>query len=303
MKKIIITGGSGLLGSHIAKTLQQHNYEPALLTRRQNSKIPYRQFLWDPKAGTIDENVFKECDAIMHLAGANVAGNRWTKAYKEEIISSRVESARLLHNTMDRIQKKIKAFISASASGYYPANATILLEEHMPPADSFLGATCRQWEAAADTFQSNADRVVKFRIGIVLSAQGGALQVMHRSMPFRVSGIFGNGRQIYPWIHIADAAHMFMYALQQPLQGAYNAVAPETSSLLDIISNLEQAIGHKTLHLPAPQFVLRTLLGEFADSLYASQHISSKKITDAGYRFQYPTLQQAIRSLYGSKPC
>ncbi len=298
MKQVVVTGGTGLLGKRICKLLVEQDYEPLLLTRKINPALPYKQFLWNPILQNIDERVFEDCYAIIHLAGAGVANQRWTNKYKQEIISSRVLSAKLLYNTLQKLGRKVQAFISSSAVGIYPANTHTLLTESSSPSNSFLGQTCLQWEQSADQFSTHAERIVKLRIGIVLSREGGALKEIYRTMPFGISGIFGNGKQIYPWIHIEDVARMFLFALQQSLHGTYNAAAPEKAAYLDIIAAIEKSTHHKTLHLPAPQFALNLALGEFANTLYASQHVSAQKIMDKGFEFQYPTLQKAINSLF-----
>lgn len=297
MKQVVISGGTGLLGKHVCQLLLKHKYEPLLLTRNINTALPYKQFLWNPKLQRIDEQVFENVYAIIHLAGTGVADQRWTKAYKNEIVNSRVQSARLIIQTLQEKKINIHAFISASAVGYYGSHPNKTFTETDAPARDFLGQTCVQWEATADEAASVAQHVAKLRIGIVLAKEGGAFKKIYQPMRYGIAGIFGSGHQFYPWIHIDDVANMFVYTLEQNLQGVYNAVAPQHNTFHDIIRAIELSAKRKTLHLPAPKFMLKLALGEFAETLYASQKVSSQKITDAGFRFTNPQLNEAVASL------
>ena len=311
MLTVMITGGTGLLGKALSNYLSNHGYHVIILSRQVNTvfikqpseptKGTLQYARWDIKNKEIDLQAFRETDYIIHLAGAGVMDKKWTKAYKQEIVNSRVESSKLLLNTLITVPNHVKAFIGASAIGFYgedkqPPRAFV---EEDPPASGFLAETCSRWEESTQSVtQLNIRRVI-LRIGIVLSKEGGALRSFMKPMRFRVAPILGNGKQMVSWIHIADLCRMILFAIEnEQVQGYYNAVAPEPINNL----TLNKALASKmkgSFYFPfhVPSFLLKWLLGEKSIEVLKSTTVSSEKIQKEGFRFDYPTIDIALNEL------
>jgi uncharacterized protein (TIGR01777 family) len=288
-QKVLITGGTGLIGQAVIKLLQQEGYEPVLLSRSAgNGQI--KTYQWNVSRSEIDTMAIQQADHIIHLAGASVAGRRWTKKYKQEIIDSRVRSAEVLREALIKSNHKVKSFICPSGIGWFGERGNDTVTEEQEPGTDFLADVCRQWEAAADALTDVADRVVKLRTGIVLSPNGGALPQMTMPMKFRISIIFGSGQQYYSWIHIDDIARMYIFALQNNISGVFNAVAPNPVSYNELIAVIEKARNIHTLKIHLPLSFLKIPLGEFAETLYQSIKVSAAKIQESGFVFEKPTL-------------
>ena len=238
MATIIITGGTGLIGKELAKALLEKGYHVIILSRRPADKqitgnLSYAN--WNVEQQTIDKEAIGAADYIIHMAGAGVADKRWTKKRKQEIISSRVESSKLIVDSLKTISNKIKAVISASAIGWYGPDSVISdpdpFTENNPADDSFLGNTCKQWEESIEPVTGLGKRLVKLRTGIVLSKKGGALKEFIKPLKFGIAAILGNGKQIISWVHIDDLVSMFIAAIEnENINGVYNAVAPNPVS-------------------------------------------------------------------------
>lgn len=299
MPKVIISGGTGLIGQELCRQLEKKGYEAAILTRKPSKPNEYQ---WDVGAQTIDERVLDGAVGIIHLAGAAVADKAWTAARKAEIIDSRVNSAALLFDTLKKYPHRITAFLSASAVGWYGDGGDRWQTEDRPAGNDFLGEVCRKWESAADRFGDLGLRVAKLRIGIVLSRAGGALPKMGLPARFGIGGYFGSGQQYMPWIHIEDLAALFIHALENDtMHGPYNACAPEPITQKAMMCAIAKAHGMPCLPVPAPAFVLRTLLGERAGLLLNSNRCSAEKTARTGFRFQYTGIDEALRSIYQNK--
>jgi len=304
METVLITGGTGMVGKHITSFLLQQGYAVIILTRKlpeQQSTANTSYALWNVETKMIDTDAVQQADHIIHLAGAGVMDKKWTAAYKQEIIDSRVKSAQLIIETLSNISNKVKTVISASAIGWYGADTVPpkpFTEE--APADShFLGEVCRLWEAAMEPVTALNIRLVKLRIGIVLSLDGGALQEFIQSLKFGVASILGNGRQVVSWVHIDDLASLCLFALQHTgLNGSYNAVAPApvtNKALMTLLAKKRN--GSRFIKLPVPAFMLKLLLGGRSIEILKSATVSSKKIQAAGFHFKYETLQPALNDL------
>ncbi len=255
------------------------------------------EFHWDVEAMQMDEAAFENVDAIIHLAGAGVADARWTTARKQEILQSRVQSTRLLFQTLSKVPHQVKTIVAASAVGYYgDCGATVVHENH-PPANTFLADVCRQWENEVQQFASLGIREVRCRIGIVLSKHGGALPELSKSMAVGVAGYFAKSPLYYPWIHIDDVCGIMLHAIENTeIQGAYNTVSPNPLPLKTLMQNIIEGLAKKAVLLPAPPFALKLAMGEMAEMLLSSQRCSAAKIMKAGYRFQYAHVLDAIRA-------
>lgn len=229
MKTILITGASGLIGSHLTSLLLGSGYRVLHLGRSNPKNGRIETFIWNISKSIIDDNAVKQADYIIHLAGAGITDKRWTKERKEEITSSRTKSTRLLFESIQRNNRKPQAFISASAIGFYGAvTQEKIFTEDEPAGTEFLGTCCKLWEASVDQLSSLNIRIVKIRVGVVLASDGGAMPLIARPVRFGLGAAIGSGKQHIPWIHIDDICGIFLKAIEDiEMHGAYNAVAPE----------------------------------------------------------------------------
>jgi uncharacterized protein len=309
MKTVVVTGGTGLIGTELIKHLIRHNYQVVVLTRDPQKATAKSKFgnhvsyaAWNVKSGTVDEAALAQADYIIHLAGANVVAKKWTAAYRKEIVDSRVKSSELLINTLRRINHHVTAFISSSATGWYgadkPGTAKPFTEE-APPATDFLGETCRLWEQSAQPVEQLGIRRVSLRTGIALSKKGGALAEFLKPLKLGVAGVLGSGRQMVSWIHIADLCDMYIYALEhEHVRGSYNAVAPHPVTNEQLTLALAHAQrGRLFVKMPVPAFVLKLMMGERSEEVLKSTTVSAQKIQAAGFQFQWPEIKGAIKNL------
>lgn len=297
METVLITGGSGLIGKHLTSMLLNEGFEVIHLSRKKNSTQGIRVFEWNPEKNFIDTKALNEADHIIHLAGATVA-KYWTASYKKKLINSRVKTARLLFDYLSQNQNKVKSFISSSAVGYYGNREEQRLEEQEKPGNDFLSEICLRWEEAAREFKELNKRVTIIRTGIVLAREGGTLPSLNKSLRFGIAPIFGSGNQYYPWIHIHDVCRIYHFALSNSsVSGAFNAVAPDPARFRDLMNSIGEAAGKRKLNFPVPSIVLKIILDGFGYSLLNSLRCSSQKIEDAGFRFRYPQLKDALRDL------
>lgn len=296
---VLITGGSGLIGKYLTSLLLSEGYNVSHLSRKAISSGKVRVFGWDPEKGILDPAVLNGIDYVIHLAGANIGEKRWTKRRKEEIVTSRVESVRLLHKTITDSKIQLKAFISASAVGYYGTiTSDKIFTEEGPPATDFLGSTCRLWEEGADLFVNSGIRTVKIRTAVVLEKSDSALSKM--MMPAKLGFLVqtGNGRQYMPWIHIDDLCNIYMKAIVDPsMSGAYNAVSPQHVTHKEFVRTLAKVIHRPVFPIPVPSFVLKAVLGEMSDVVLKGSRMSSAKISNSGYVFLYPELVGALKEV------
>jgi hypothetical protein len=295
MSKILITGASGLVGTRLTELLLEQGYEVVHLGRTaRQGKVPC--FRWNIESGTIDEQAFENVEAVVHLAGAGVADKPWTPKRKLEILESRTHSTALLAKYLIH-QPQVKTVVSASAIGYYGFGlSTEELTEASNPGTDFLASVVKAWEAEVDKIENK--RIVKLRIGIVLSEKGGALKELAQPIRWNVGAPLGSGTQMTSWIHLDDLCRMFIFALtNENMQGAYNATGLAAVSNKELTRAIAQQL-HKPLWLPAiPAFVLKMLLGEMADMILYGSVVSSSKIQKAGFTFHYPTLDAALAHL------
>ena len=297
MKTILITGGTGLIGKALTQLLQKEGFAVTYLSRKRSNGKP-KSFYWNIVTQEIDDDAITGADYIIHLAGANVAGHRWTTKYKQEIRESREQGAALIYSTLERNPNKVQAVISASAIGYYGERGDEWLNENEPPETDFLGTTCIQWESSVQKISALSKRVVLLRTGIVLAKEGGALPPLVRPLLFGIAPIFGSGHQYYPWIHIHDVCRMYLHAvLNESMSGAYNSTAPEPEQYIDLMNQLAATLGKWKVNVPVPMPVLQLALGDFVKTLSMSTRCSAKKILATGFEFRYPQLKSALMNL------
>ena len=305
---VLITGGSGLVGKILTKALIEKGYQVIILTRTTNDKTPSASVsyaAWDVKKQQIELQALQSADYIIHLAGAGVVEKKWTDAYKKEIVESRTESSRLIYEALKNNTNKVKAIVSASAIGWYGAdiNPVKTFTETDAADDSFLGNTCRLWEANIEPVTSLGKRLVKLRTGIVLSNDGGALVEFKKTIRLGVAAILGNGKQIVSWIHIDDLCNLFIAGIEnENLSGSYNAVAPNPVSNKTLTLSLAKALKAK-FYLPinVPAFVLKIMMGQRSIEVLKSVTVSCKKILDTGFEFKFKTIEAAFKNLAATK--
>lgn len=298
--KILITGATGLVGTELVELLLKNGIHVNFLTTSQKkikNKPNLKGFFWNPEQGIINENAIIGVDVIIHLAGASVA-KRWTNAYKQEIIESRIISSNLLFKVLKHNPNQIKQIISASAIGIYPDSLkNIYTETNKIIDDSFLGNVVVKWEESVDKFKLLNIKVCKLRTGIVLSQKGGALTEMMKPIKFGLGAAFGTGKQFQSWIHLTDLVEMYLFAAQHDLQGIYNAVAPNPLSNKQLTVAIAKQL-KKPLFLPnIPEFIMQMILGEMHEILFSSQNVDSNKIIKEGFSFKYTSIEKALNNL------
>lgn len=299
--KVLITGATGLIGKEIVKRCHEEHMSVHFLTtskEKLKSDEHYRGFYWDPKNNEIDSECFNGVDAIINLAGASIS-KRWTTSYKKTIIESRTQSLQCLKTALSNVENHhVKQILSASAVGFYPDSFTKYYEESCAKVSpTFLGEVVAVWESAVDEFAELGLFVSKVRIGLVLDGQEGALPQIAQPIKIGLGAAFGSGDQWQSWIHVYDLSRLFVYIIQNELDGVYNGVAPNPITNSELTKAVAKTL-HKPLFLPnIPEGVMNIILGEMHILLYESQRVSSKKIEEAGFDFIYSNIQPALDAL------
>lgn len=306
MATVLISGGTGLIGKTLTTELLEKGYQVIILTRDpgkgQDNGRELTYAGWNVKEQTIDSAAVEKADYIVHLAGANVAGGRWTDKRKKEIVDSRVDSGRLLVRALHEVPNKVKAVICASAIGWYGSDPQVpnpkpFIETDRAD-DSFLGRTCQQWEASIDPVTELGKRLVKLRTGIVLSEKGGAYPEFRKSLQFGSAAILGNGKQVVSWIHIIDVVRMYIEAIEnEDWQGVFNAVAPNPVSNGQLVLAIAKESGRFYVPVHVPQLALKIALGEMSIEVLKSATVSCRKVLDAGFQFLFPSIEAAVQNL------
>jgi uncharacterized protein (TIGR01777 family) len=299
-QNILITGGTGLVGTHLAQVLTAKGYVVSMLSRspKKSQNITYYQ--WDLSKNKLDEQAILKADYIVHLAGANVGEGRWTAARKKEIIESRTKSSQLIGEKLRTLPHHVKAVIAAAGVGIYGETGVSPISEEEPiNAQDFLAKVCVAWEKSIKEATTNSvERTVILRMGVVLSAQGGALEKIARPVRYCVGAALGSGEQYISWIHIEDLCNLFIKAIEDSsLSGVYNAVAPNAVTNQTLTQSIAQIL-HKPLFLPnVPVFVLRMMLGEMANIVLIGSNASAQKLLATGFKFKFQNIQNALQDL------
>jgi uncharacterized protein (TIGR01777 family) len=299
MAKVLITGGTGLVGTHLSRKLQGMGYEVAILSRTKRNENRLHTYIWDYNKNEIDKDSINTSDYIIHLAGVNLGERRWTSKRKQLIFDSRIKSAELIYNNIDKENNKLSAFITASAIGYYGAiTSDKVLSETEPPADDFLGQTCKKWEQVADRFTDIGIRAVKIRTGVVLAKQGGALTKILIPIKWGIGSVIGDGNQYFPWIHIDDLCSIYIKAIgDTKMIGAFNAVAPEHKTNKQFMETIARNLDKPFWFPKIPAIAIKVILGKMSEMILSGSRISSDKIKNSGFVFRYPTLESAMKQL------
>ncbi len=302
MSTILVTGGTGLIGSALTRMLIQQGYQVIVLTRNPRGA---GQAHWDPSTGAIDAEAIRQADYIIHLAGAGVADKRWSAKRKKIIEESRVTGCATIVNALQAIPNKVRAVISSSAIGWYGPDPEIPnpqpFEETAEADTDFLGETCRRWEEAIAPVEALGKRLVIIRTGIVLSKKGGALKEFMKPVKLGVAAILGSGRQTVSWIHIDDLCRLFLHAIEHDsCRGPYNGVAPHPVDNRTLTVALARRLkGRYFVPVYIPSFFLKLALGEMSIEVLKSTTVSAGKTHAAGFQFLYPSIEAALDDLTG----
>ena len=300
-QKVLITGGTGLIGKRLTALLLKKGYEVAYLTRKK-SNIPFvKVFEWDVKNNYIEAGALENTQYLIHLAGAGVADERWTEERKKEIFSSRTDSIELIARKLKEQNINLKSFISASGSSYYGEDTGDLQHTEMsPPGKDFLSEVTIEWEKAADSVANLGVRTVKLRTGIVLSNDGGAVPKMAQPAKFGFGAPLGSGKQWMSWIHIDDLCRLYIEAMEKDSwQGAYNAVAFPPATNEYFTKQICKALDKPQFLPNVPSFALRLVFGEMANVVLGSNYVINQRIKDeTDFKYEFPDLLEALKDVF-----
>lgn len=300
--RILLSGATGLIGSSLVRALEARRIQIFQLSRKKDSNQPGATILWDPAAErpVTDPSALEGLHASIHFSGANLSSHRWTEDYKREIISSRVETTLALGRIFSALEQPPRTFLCASATGIYGSRGDEVLTERSSRGAGFLADTCELWERAAKAAGDRCGRVLHTRFGVVLSENGGALAKMLPLFRAGLGGPLGSGRQWMSWIALPDLVAAILFLLEpenQHLSGAFNFTAPEPVTNRDFTRALASHL-HRPAVLPAPAFALHLAFGQMADeALLGSTRAIPEALVGAGYRFQAPTIEAALKAV------
>jgi uncharacterized protein (TIGR01777 family) len=317
MNTVLITGGTGMIGTALSRYLLDEGYHVIILSRnpretakehglstnrnlfRSSGSLFYAK--WDPSRMTVDAAAIREADYIVHLAGAGVAEKRWTESRKKEILQSRTVSSSLLVKILSENSNKVKAVVSASAIGWYGPDKERPFIESDPASDDFLGRTCLEWEKSIDPVSALGKRLVKLRLGIALARQGGALREFRKPLYAGLATVLGDGRQTVSWVHIEDICRAFTHAIEKGgMEGVYNLVAPMPVTNRELILSLARhSNGRLFIPIRVPSSILHLALGEMSVEVLKSANVDSSKLRQAGFEFRFTDIDTAIGDLVG----
>jgi len=290
IKKVAVTGSSGLIGAALVAQLQSDGYKVLKLVRRPPRAAD--EVSWDPKKGEIDLKSLEGVDAVFHLAGAGVGDKRWTASYRSQILNSRLLSTTTIANACEQLQPEV--FISASAIGYYGETGNREVTEVDRGGDDFLSIVCREWELVANLAPSV--RTIKLRTGLVLDPTGGALGRMIPLFKFGIGGKLGSGKQWWSWITLHDQVRAMIFLMQSEIEGAVNITSPNPVTNKEFTAALAHAL-KRPAFFPAPAIALRAVLGGFSSEILGSKKVMPKVLLDNGFKFEYPFVSNALTAL------
>ena len=293
--QIAVSGASGLVGKALTERLEADGHGVLRMVRAQASQ---GEIHWNVKSGRIDHHMLEGIDAVVHLAGENIAEGRWNAAKKQRIHDSRVEGTKFICETLAKLDAKPKVFVCASAIGYYGDGRSEALDESAAPGKGFLADVCKAWEAACEPARNAGIRTVNARLGVILTPNGGALAKMLTPFKMGGGGIVGNGRQVWSWVSLDDTIGALVHAIEdESVIGPLNVTAPNARTNAEFTKSLGHVLGRPTI-LPLPAFAARLILGEMADALLlASLRVTPAKLLETGYQFKHEHLEPALRHL------
>ena len=296
--KILISGSSGLVGSDLCAFLVHQGHDVYKLVRHK-AKIDSKSIYWDPELKELNPALLEGFDAVINLAGENIAAKRWTKAQKQLLRDSRINSTRLLSETLAKLSSKPKVFVSASAIGFYGDRPSEMLHEGaMPSKGDYLSDLCQDWEAAASVAKDAGIRVVHPRFGVILSPKGGAMSKLLTPFKLGAGGIIGNGKQVMSWIALDDVIYALNYVLMnEAIIGPVNFTSPNSATNSEFTKALAKVLSRPAI-FPLPSFAAKLILGEMADALLlSSTKAKPVALLEAGFKFSYANLEEALRHL------
>lgn len=295
--RIVISGATGLIGSSLVQCLRADGHTVDRLVRASSDK---GDILWNPLAGNLEPSSLERADALIHLSGESIASGRWTPAKKQAIRDSRVRSTQLLASTIAQLSDPPKAWLCASAIGWYGNRGDMVLDEDSTPGDGFLAGVCKAWEGATGSVVAKGVRVVNLRFGVVLSPKGGALKQMMTVFKLGAGGVMGDGKQFISWIALHDAIRAILHALGNPfVAGPLNIVSPNPVTNCELTKTLGRVLRRPTV-MPMPAALARLVFGEMADEMFlASARVQPKRLLDSGFVFDAPDLEPALREMIG----
>jgi uncharacterized protein (TIGR01777 family) len=297
--KVLVTGATGLVGSALVPALTSSGHEVFRLTRSEAKEG--NDITWSPESRDLPKARLEGMDAVVHLAGENIAATRWNAKVKERLYKSRVTNTTFLCETLAQLQRPPRTVICASAIGYYGERGAEILTESAAPGTGFLADLCRDWEAACEPARKAGMRVVNLRIGVVLSPHGGGLRQMLTPFRMGVGGVIGSGHQYWSWVAVDDVVGAIRHCLEHSeMTGSVNVTAPNPVTNREFTKTLGKVL-HRPTIFPMPAFAARLALGEMADDLLlGSARVMPNRLSESNYRFQYPHLESALHHLLDS---
>ena len=294
--KVLVTGATGLVGTALVGSLRENGHDVMRLTRADAQEAD--DVTWNPDSRELPRSRLEGLDAVIHLAGENIAAKRWNSAVKERLRRSRVQTTQFLCETLCQLQRPPKTLLCASAIGYYGNRGQEILTETATAGTGFLADLVRDWEAACEPMRNIGTRVVNLRIGVVLSPKGGGLAAMLTPFRMGLGGVVGGGRQYWSWVALDDVVGAIQHCLAHPkLTGPVNVTAPGPVTNQEFTRTLGRVLGRPTI-VPMPAFAARIVLGEMAnDLLLGSARVMPNRLSEANFQFQYPSLEGALRHL------
>jgi uncharacterized protein len=298
MTKILISGGSGMIGTAVSEALHRRGYRIAWLSHSGKSHPLFEVYKWNVENGEYDTRAFKDVEHVIHLAGAGIADKRWRAPYKKEILESRVRSTLLLVDAVNKYGAKVRSVTGASAVGFYGSHLNSpLFSEADPPANDFMARVCSQWENSYQGLNPSC-RLVILRQGVVLSMNGGAMRKMLLSYKFRLCPIPGSGQQHLSWIHVDDLVRLYgETVVNSQYSGTYNAVADEPVSFERFCAEIAAVLKKKVIKFNLPGWLLQAGIGGLADTLVKGTRVNNAKLHAAGFKLEYPTIHHALTTL------
>ena len=298
-KKVLIAGGSGSIGTQLTKLLLEKNFSVSWLSRENKTTEGVKTYLWNYEENIIDDNALNNTEIIVNLAGAGIADKNWSKERKKILKESRIKTTNLLLNKIEEKPNDVKTYISASATGYYGYDSgSIEKKEGSRFGDDFLATLTKEWEAAADGFSNKGIRTVKLRTGFVVGNNQNGWEKIAKVVKTGFGAAVGSGDQYMSWVHIHDLCRIYLWAIEnEKAEGVYNAVSPNPVTNKEFTRQAAQALKRPFFMPNVPGFILRLMYGEIASALLGSSRISSEKIQNEGFQFDYPTLTEALREI------
>ena len=297
-KKIVVTGATGLVGKKLCEILKSRGDKISVVSQNKDEAkkiIPFANNIYSWKEKNFHE-VFEDVDSVIHLSGANIGAKRWSDSYKEKILSSRIETTKLIVSSFKKLSQKPKSFIGASAIGIYGDRGDELLTENSSLGSDFLADVCKEWESETEKASELGIRTCSMRTGIVLSNEEGAMKKMLLPFKLFVGGPLGNGKQYFSWVHIDDVVNGYLFCIDNNVNGKFNLASPNPVTMKEFAKTLGIEMKRPAL-FNVPKFALQLILGEGADAVLASQKIKPERLLNEKFQFKFLNLQKAIKNL------